>query len=104
MRTGHSKKLTDEDEKELAALREMRDDEIDLSDAPEVSPSTRGVRGRFYKPVKQHLSLRIDADVVDWFKHSGDDVRGYQSRINKALRDYMEAQEQRKRRSTERTR
>jgi len=36
--------------------------------------------------------------VVEWFKRSGADAKGYQSRINKALRDYIEAQEQRKRR------
>jgi uncharacterized protein (DUF4415 family) len=98
MPTKNSNRLTAQDEKELAALRAMRDDEIDLSDAPESSRWSLGVRGRFYKPLKQQLSLRLDADVVEWFKRSGAGAKGYQSRINTALRDYIEAQERQKRR------
>jgi uncharacterized protein (DUF4415 family) len=41
---------------------------------------------RFYRPVKQPVTLRLDADVLAWFKRQG---RGYQTRINKALRELM---------------
>jgi uncharacterized protein (DUF4415 family) len=38
------------------------------------------------KPVKKLVRLQLDADVLAWFKESG---RGYQTRINRALRDTM---------------
>jgi len=44
------------------------------------------VVGEFYKPMKQQLTLRIDADVVAWFKSQG---KGYQTRINELLRKAM---------------
>ena len=43
--------------------------------------------GKFYRPVKQQISLRVDADVLAWFKKDG---RRYQTRINEALRKVME--------------
>jgi uncharacterized protein (DUF4415 family) len=72
-------------------LQAMRDDDIDYSDIPPVSPEmfARGVLRRGLKPVprKQQLTLRIDADVVEWYKTQG---LGYQTRINALLRAYME--------------
>jgi uncharacterized protein (DUF4415 family) len=69
----------------------MRDDDIDYSDIPPVSPEmfARGVLRRGLKPVprKKQLTLRIDADVVEWYKAQG---LGYQTRINALLRAYME--------------
>jgi uncharacterized protein (DUF4415 family) len=41
---------------------------------------------RFYRPLKQPVTLRLDADVLAWFKKQG---RGYQTRINRALRELM---------------
>jgi len=41
---------------------------------------------RYYKPLKQPVTLRLDADVLAWFKKQG---RGYQTRINRALRTVM---------------
>ncbi|WP_349252574.1 BrnA antitoxin family protein [Asticcacaulis sp. EMRT-3] len=64
----------------------MPDDAIDTNDIPEVSDWSRAERGKFYRPVKKPYSLRLDADVVAWFKASGD---GYQTRINAALREYV---------------
>jgi uncharacterized protein (DUF4415 family) len=74
--------------KELAALRAMADEDIDLSDAPELSESqwANAVRGKFYRPLKQQLTVRIDADVLAWLKRGG---RGYQSRLNAILRTAM---------------
>jgi uncharacterized protein (DUF4415 family) len=42
--------------------------------------------GRLYKPIKRPVTLRLDADVLAWFKKRG---RGYQTRINRALRRVM---------------
>jgi uncharacterized protein (DUF4415 family) len=39
-----------------------------------------------YKPVKKPVTLRLDADVLAWFQRAG---RGYQTRINRALRRVM---------------
>jgi len=56
-------------------------------------------RGLFYRPVKQQLTLRLDADVVAWFKRHTTSNEGYQTRINRALREYVQGQASRKRRS-----
>ncbi len=47
----------------------------------------------FYRPIKQPITVRLDADVIDWFKKGG---RGYQTRINRALREWMELQKKRR--------
>ena len=68
----------------------MTDKDIDLSDLPEVTPEmfARAIRRRNFQPLprKKQLTLRIDGDVVDWYKSQG---RGYQTRINSLLRAYM---------------
>lgn len=70
----------------------MNDDDIDLSDTPEVSAEmfVRGIVRRGLKPVppKSQLTLRLDKDVLDWFRKQG---QGYQTRINALLRAYMDA-------------
>jgi len=68
----------------------MRDQDIDLSDVPEITPEmfAKAVVQRGLKPhVKTQLTLRLDSDVLDWFKREG---RGYQTRINALLRAYMD--------------
>jgi uncharacterized protein (DUF4415 family) len=79
----------------LAAIANLRDEEIDTSDIPELPPSAwkKAVRGRFYRPVKQAVSLRLDADVVAWLKQPG---KGYQTRANHILRERMMAELRRK--------
>lgn len=75
---------------ELEALAALPDEQIDTRDIPEVRDWSGAKRGLFYRPVKQQLTLRIDADVIAWFKGR---VRGderYQTNINQALRDFME--------------
>jgi uncharacterized protein (DUF4415 family) len=47
---------------------------------------------RYYRPIKHPVTLRLDADVIDWFKKLG---RGYQTRINRALRDLMLSEQKR---------
>lgn len=76
-------------------LKAMEDNDIDFSDCPEVTPEmfARAVVRRGLKPVarKAQLTLRIDGDVLDWFRQQG---RGYQTQINSLLRAYMEAHKQ----------
>jgi uncharacterized protein (DUF4415 family) len=86
MKTGHSKRSPEALRDELKALEAMADSEIKTDDIPEATDWTGAVRGRFYRPVKQLLSVRLDSDVVAWFKSGGE---GYQTRINAALRDYV---------------
>ena len=73
--------------KELAALARMPDDKIDLTDAPEVREWREAVVGKFYRPIKKPVTIRVDADVLAWLKRQGS---GYQTRINKLLREAME--------------
>jgi len=81
-------KLTAEQAEELKALQALPDDQIDYSDAPPTKAEEwrDAAVGKFYRPIKQQLTLRIDADVVHWFKEQG---KGYQTRINELLRDAM---------------
>ncbi len=73
-------------------LDAMTDEDIDLSDCPEITPEmfAKAVVRRGLKPVpnKAQVTLRLDQDVLDWFKAQG---RGYQTQINALLRAYMEA-------------
>lgn len=65
----------------------MTDEDIDLSDMPEITDFSGFVRNPFYRPVKDQVTLRIDRDVLEWFKASNEK---YQTAINAALRDHME--------------
>jgi uncharacterized protein (DUF4415 family) len=73
--------------KELRPLRRMKDADIDLSDIPVRRDWSKAVVGRFYRPIKESLTIRIDADVLAWLKRPG---KGYQTRINGLLREAME--------------
>jgi uncharacterized protein (DUF4415 family) len=64
----------------------MSDVDIDTSDIPEIVDWRGAERGRFYRPVKQVVTIRLDADVVAWFKTQD---RKYQTAVNRALREYM---------------
>jgi uncharacterized protein (DUF4415 family) len=90
----HKPKMTPEIMAELDALAAMPDDTIDLSDMPEVTDFTGWVRGKFYRPVKKQVTLRLDADVIDWFKTNQGGARGYQTAINAALRKVIETARQ----------
>ena len=86
--------LTSRQKRELAALAALPDDRIDTSDIPELPPGAwkDAVRGMFYRPVKQAVSMRLDADVVAWLKKRG---KGYQTRVNSILRQTMLADSKR---------
>ena len=83
-----SRPLTVKEKRELEKLAALPDDRIDTSDIPELPPEAwkNAVRGKFYRPVKQAVSLRLDADVVAWLKKPG---KGYQTRVNRILREHM---------------
>ena len=83
------KAIPDSVREELAALAGKTDEDIDLSDIPATTHEdwVGAVRGKFYRPVKQQLTVRIDADVLAWLKQGGD--KGYQKRLNAILRDAM---------------
>ena len=89
MRKVGSSRLTAKQRAELAALAALPDDQIDTSDAPEVRDWSNAKRGLFYRPVKQQLTLRIDADVVAWFKSSTPKGEGYQTNMNRVLREHV---------------
>ena len=94
-----SKGLSSAQMAELKSLASQRDSAIDTSDAPELLDWSGAKRGLFYRPVKQQLTLRLDADVIAWFKHHSRRGKGYQTRINLALRDYVSGQEKKVRRA-----
>jgi uncharacterized protein (DUF4415 family) len=100
MKKGTSKRRSQAQQAELAALAAMPEDVIDTSDIPEVLDWSRAERGAFYRPVKQQMTLRLDADVIAWFKQRASAEEGYQTRINRALREYVVVNS-RKRRSTQ---
>ena len=83
--------LTEERRKELAKLDALPADQIDTSDIPELTDEqwASAVRGRFYRPMKQQITARVDADVLAWLKADG---QGYQTRINAILRRAMMAE------------
>ncbi len=99
MRKGTSKHLTREQSAELRALARLPDGAIDTSDAPELLDWSNAKRGVFYRPIKQQLTLRLDADVVAWFKQHTSSSEGYQTRINRALREYVQQSARRERRA-----
>lgn len=86
------KPISSTSETDWQRLNAMTDEEIDLSDCPEITPE------RFAKAVvrqglpadknKAQVTLRIDSEVLEWFKSQG---KGYQTQINSLLRAYMEA-------------
>lgn len=83
----------------MGRIREKKDEDKLRRDGAEKSRATRKNSGlrtaakkwsapdeKMYKPVKKPVTLRLDADILSWFKVQG---RGYQTRINRALRNVM---------------
>lgn len=94
MKKVNSNQLTAEQQRELDALSAMADDQIDTTDVPEIIDWSNAKRGLFYRPVKQQITLRLDADLIAWFKANSKDAKGqgYQTKINRALREYVAQQ------------
>jgi len=89
MKKESSRPLTDKQSADLETLVALPDDQIDLSEIPDVRDCSGPRWGLFYRPLKQQLTLRLDADVVAWFKKRAPDGRGYQTDINRALREHV---------------
>jgi uncharacterized protein (DUF4415 family) len=80
--------------REIEALKRMKDEEIDFTDIPQTADWSKAVVGKFYRPIKKSLTIRVDADVLAWLRGQG---KGYQTRINALLRKAMEAASSRRR-------
>jgi uncharacterized protein (DUF4415 family) len=92
MKRGNPEPLTPKLQAELDALAAMPEAEIDTTGMPPIKDWSEAVRGPFYRPIKRPLSLRVDADVIDWFQRQG---QGYQTRMNAALREHVERHRER---------
>jgi len=82
-------KMTAKRRRELTALAARPDSEIDYSEIPRLTERfwQNAVRNPFYRPVKKQVTVRIDADVLEWLKST--EQKGYQSRLNLVLREAM---------------
>ena len=83
-------KLSPEVREQMRTLEALPDDRIDTTDAPEILDWSDARRGVFYRPVKKQITLRLDADIIAWFKARARDGRGYQTDINGALRKHVQ--------------
>jgi len=80
------RRLTKQQRREIAAIAAKKDEDIDFTDMPEVLDWSGAEIGRFYRPKKRPVTIRLDEDVVDWLKGYG---RGYQTKANLLLRHAM---------------
>jgi len=81
-------RLTARHKRGLEKVSRRPDSEINTSDIPELTEKfwQNAVRNPFYRPLKQQLTLRLDADIIAWLRRQG---RGYQTRANALLREAM---------------
>ena len=81
-------RLTEKDKRELRSSRRCPTASIDFSDIPEATEKfwKNAIRNPWYRPRKQQVTLRIDADILAWLRRGG---KGYQSRLNSLLRNAM---------------
>lgn len=89
MKKETSKTLTTKQAAELEALAALPEDQINTRDMPEQLDWGGAKRGLFFRPIKKQLTLRLDADLIAWFKSHARKGEGYQTSINTALREYV---------------
>ena len=75
---------------QIRAIEALPEDQIDTTDAPEILDWSDARRGVFYRPIKQQITLRLDVDIIAWFKAHAHNGRGYQTDINGALRAHVQ--------------
>ena len=80
------KKLIKNQKRQIAVIAAKKDADIDLSEMPEVLDWSGAEIGKFYRPAKKPVTMRLDTDIVGWLKSYG---RGYQTRVNILLRHAM---------------
>ena len=90
MKKATTTSLSKDQKAELTSLEALPDERIDTSDIPELADRPDAKRGDFYRPIKQQITLRLDADVLAWFKNRASGGRGYQTEINRALRQHVQ--------------
>lgn len=89
MKKGHSNQVPPEIQAEIDALAASQEP-IRTDLIPEATGDwSNARRGVFYRPIKQQITLRLDADLIDWFKTHAVQGEGYQTSINRALREYV---------------
>lgn len=80
------RKLTKEQKRDIAAVAAKADSDIDFSDIAPVPDWSAAEMGKFYRPAKKPVTIRLDLDVIEWLKADG---RGYQTKANWLLRSAM---------------
>jgi len=80
------KKLTKSQKRDVRVIAGKRDEDIDFSDAPRVLDWSKAEIGKFFRPEKKPVTMRLDSDVIAWLKEDG---RGYQTKANWLLRQAM---------------
>ena len=86
----NNKALSPDQLEQLARLAALSEDQIDTIDIPE-APAENWVharRGDLYRPLKRPVTIRLDADVLTWFKEHATSS-GYQTEINRVLRRHV---------------
>ena len=81
--------LPSEVQSQIRALETLPEEQTDTTEVPEILDWSDSRRGVFYRPVKQQITLRLDADIIAWFKAQACGGRGYQTDINEALREHV---------------
>ena len=94
MKKAKSNPLTAAQRAETDALAALPEDQINTRDVPEQRDWSGARRGVLFRPVKQQITLRLDADLIDWFRRHPEPNEGYQTSINRALREYVAHHEQ----------
>lgn len=82
------KKATKNQMREFKHLETMSDKNIDTQDIPEISDWHGATVGKFYRPIKKTVTLRLDADVLAWLREKH---KRYQTEINSILRKHMQS-------------
>jgi uncharacterized protein (DUF4415 family) len=80
------RKLTKQQKRDIRAIAAKKDRDIDFSDAPPVLDWSAAEIGKFYRPAKKPVTIRLDTDVIQWLKADGS---GYQTKANWLLRSAM---------------
>ena len=72
----------------IKRLKNLKDNKIDYADIPETNSEFWEDAKIIYSPIKKPVSIRLDEDVINWFKSFG---KGYQTKINEVLKLYMQS-------------
>ena len=85
--------MTKDQKANLEAVENLPDDQIEATSLPELLDCSEIQQGTLYRPLKWQITLRLDADIVTWFRTHAKGGRGYQTDINRALREHVQRYE-----------